>query len=39
MDEKAECRNDITFWEILDMQPEDYSEKELNQNKCKPWLR
>lgn len=29
MDEKAECRNDITFWKILDMQPEDYSENEL----------
>ena len=28
MDEKAECRNDITFWKFLDMQPEDYSENE-----------
>lgn len=29
MDEKAACRNDIAFWKILDMQPEDYSENEL----------
>lgn len=26
---KAACRNDIAFWKILDMQPEDYSENEL----------